>query len=107
MGEGVEQDDDAAYEWFQAAAEQGYPRAQCNLGYCYESGKGVKEDKARAVKLYRQAAEQGSSVGQCNLGYCMLKGIGIRPDPAQAVYWFQKQSPHRQEQQPWRSIPAC
>ena len=28
MGEGVEQDDDAAYEWFQAAAEQGYPYAQ-------------------------------------------------------------------------------
>ena len=28
MGEGVEQDYDAAYEWFQAAAEQGYPYAQ-------------------------------------------------------------------------------
>ncbi|UQT49922.1 sel1 repeat family protein [Flavonifractor plautii] len=71
---GVAEDAAKAVEWYERAAEQGYPRAQCNLGYCYESGKGVKEDKARAVKLYRQAAEQGSSVGQCNLGYCMLKG---------------------------------
>ena len=41
-----------------AGGGAGLSRAQCNLGYCYESGKGVKEDKARAVKLYRQAAEQ-------------------------------------------------
>ena len=67
---GVAEDAAKAVEWYERAAEQGYPRAQCNLGYCYESGKGVKEDKTRAVKLYRQAAEQGSSVGQCNL--CLL-----------------------------------
>ena len=28
MGEGVEQDEDTAYEWFQAAAEQGHTYAQ-------------------------------------------------------------------------------
>lgn len=28
MGEGVEQDDDTAYQWFQAAATQGHTYAQ-------------------------------------------------------------------------------
>ena len=36
--EGVEQNWQEAVRWYQAAAEQGYPRAQCNLGVCWEFG---------------------------------------------------------------------
>ena len=77
MGEGVEQDDDAAYEWFQAAAEQGYPPAQCALGYCYEVGSGTAEDKTKAVEWYEKAAQRGHATAQCNLAYCYEQGIGV------------------------------
>jgi TPR repeat protein len=43
------------------AAEQGYARAQYNLGKCYAFGEGVDADKAQAAWLFGQAAEQGNA----------------------------------------------
>ena len=59
-GEGVDQDKAVAVEWLRKAAEQGYARAQNNLGYCYEYGQGVDKDTAVAVEWYRKAAEASS-----------------------------------------------
>ena len=47
-----------AVRWYTQAAEQGMPRAQYLLGWCFENGKGVEKDLDRALHLYRQAAEQ-------------------------------------------------
>lgn len=44
------------------AAEQGYPPAQCALGYCYEVGSGTAEDKTKAVEWY----EKGRAAGPCH-----------------------------------------
>jgi TPR repeat protein len=33
-----------AFYWFDKSARQGFPRAQCNLGVCYDLGYGVKQD---------------------------------------------------------------
>ena len=46
-------------EYYTKAAEQGFPRAQHNLGVCYEYGKGVNINKAKAVEWYQKAANQG------------------------------------------------
>ena len=66
-----------AVKWYRAAAEQGYPRAQTNLGYLYESGDGVEQSWEEAVKWYLAAAEQGYSRAQCNYGWCCEAGKGV------------------------------
>lgn len=45
-GRGVEMDPAAAAEWFRAAAEQDYARAQHALATYFEEGKGVYQDMA-------------------------------------------------------------
>ncbi|MEO8304980.1 MAG: caspase family protein [Betaproteobacteria bacterium] len=45
-----------AAQWYQKAADQGYPRALTNLGFLYEQGLGVAKDPVAALKLYRKAA---------------------------------------------------
>ena len=71
-------------------AEQGYARAQCNLGNCYYYGKGVTKDYSQAVYWYRKSAEQGNAPAQYNLGYCYYYGQGVTKDYSQAVYWYRK-----------------
>ena len=58
-GWGVLQDYAEAVKWYRLAAEQGYAKAQNNLGVRYENGEGVLQDYAEAMKWYRLAAEQG------------------------------------------------
>ena len=79
-----------AIPYFRKAAEQGYARAQCNLGYCYEQGSGVTKDYSEAVKWYRKAAEQGHARAQYNLGLCYYKGSGVTKDYSEAVKWYKK-----------------
>jgi len=68
-GFGVESDKKFAVRYYQLAAAQNYPRAQCNLGYMYNNGFGVEKDKKLALKYYQLSAEQGYYVAQYNLGY--------------------------------------
>jgi hypothetical protein len=53
---------DKAVEWFQKAADQGYERAQLNLGYLFEMGLGVPRDSVKALNLYRTAAGLEESI---------------------------------------------
>ena len=76
-----------AVKWLRKAAEQNYDLAQCNLGFCYESGQGVAKDYTEAVKWYRKAAEQNLVLAQCNLGCCYAKGQGVAKDYVEAYKW--------------------
>ena len=87
-GEGVSQDDTQAVNWFRKAAEQGYAKAQVNLGFMYRSGQGVPQDYAQAVNWFRKAAEQGIAVAQYNLGVMYYNGDGVSQDYAQTYAWF-------------------
>jgi TPR repeat protein len=60
-GRGVAQNDREAVRWYRKAADKGYARAQCNLGFKYDQGEGVDKDDAQAVYWYRLAAEQGKA----------------------------------------------
>ena len=79
-----------AVRWCRKAADQGYARAQHNLGYMYEKGYGVDQDYVEAARWYRKAADQGNAWAQCNLGYMYEKGYGVDRDYAEAVSWFRK-----------------
>lgn len=51
-GRGTGKSDKLAVRWYRKAAEQGYARAQCNLGYKYDLGEGVPQSDASAVHWY-------------------------------------------------------
>jgi len=57
-GEGVEQNDEKAAEWFITAANNGSPEAQTQLGLMYLSGSGVQVSQAEAVTWIGMAAAQ-------------------------------------------------
>ena len=84
------QDDAEAVKWYRKAAEQGYAKAQYNLGVVYAQGQGVAKDDAEAVKWYRKAAEQGNAEAQYNLGVMYDNGEGVPQDDAEAVKWYRK-----------------
>jgi TPR repeat protein len=52
-----------ALRWFIAAAEQGHPVAQVNLGQMYENGHGVPLNYIEAYKWFSLAADQGFRSG--------------------------------------------
>ena len=58
----------ALQEWT-AAAKQGDPKAQNNLGLLYDNGTGVKQDHQKATFWYRKSAKQGNSVGQFKIQF--------------------------------------
>ncbi len=87
-GKGAPRDYAKAVGWWRKAAEQGYAKAQYNLGVMYDEGLGVPQDYAEAVKLYRKAAEQGDAVAQGNLGLMYDNGQGVTQDYAQAHKWY-------------------
>ena len=45
--------------WYEKAAEQGYDRAQNNMGRCCEFGIGTPKDLQQAVYWYKKAVDQG------------------------------------------------
>ena len=57
-------DEKQAVYWYKKAAEQGYAKAQYNLGACYRDGKGVTKDEKEAVYWYRKAADQGNETAK-------------------------------------------
>ncbi len=72
IGEGVPEDEVAAYHWFRKAAEQGYAPAQVELGNMYgrmylEDWGWVVQDDAEAIRWFRKAANQGCTEAQREL----------------------------------------
>ena len=87
-GLGVPQDYAKAVGWWRKAAEQGFAKAQHNLGLMYDNSLGVPQDYAKAEKWYRKAAEQGYAKAQYNLGVMYYDGQGVTQDYVQAYAWY-------------------
>ena len=79
-----------AFDQNKAAAESGNAAAQCNLGFCYDTGQGVAENEVVALKWYRKAAEQNHAQAQYNLGVCYANGRGVEKDEVEALKWYRK-----------------
>jgi len=84
----VAHDDAQAAEWYRMAADQGFGRAQNNLGALYEHGVGVAQDLAAAARWYRKAALQGHADAEYNLGRLYADGSGVPRSYADAWYWL-------------------
>ena len=79
----------AAFTEWKAAAEQGLPEAQFDLGVLYAQGLGTRRDLTAAGQWYRKAAEQGNAEAQFALGQMCARGWGVPRDTADAMRWFQ------------------
>lgn len=85
----VGQDFQQAAKWYQRAATQGHPLAQCVLGTMYANGQGMKQDYRATEQWYRQAATQEVVAAQNNLGILYFHGHGVTQDYQVAASWFQ------------------
>jgi TPR repeat protein len=79
-----------AYRLIKPLAEQGYVKAQFNLGIMYHNGEGVPQDYTEAMKWYRRAAEKGLADAHYNLGVMYNNGEGVLQDYTEAKKWFRK-----------------
>ena len=60
MGQGVEKDDQRAFEWYLRASMKGHPGAQSGIGWYYEVGRGVVGiDLVRSYMWYTLSAIGG------------------------------------------------
>jgi TPR repeat protein len=59
-GHSVPQDYAEAARWYRKAADQGYPKAQYDLGTMYYSGLGVPQDRTEANRWFHKAATQNN-----------------------------------------------
>lgn len=71
-------------------AEQGYPLAECQIGYFYTEGLGVEKDPEKAFYWTHRAAEHGDWDGQFNLGCFYEEGLGVERDMEQAARWYRE-----------------
>ena len=79
-----------AMRWYRKAADQGYARAQANIGHLYLDGLGVPRDYAEAMRWYRKAADQGYALAQTTIGSLYEDGLGVAQDYAEAMRWYRK-----------------
>ena len=76
------------FEGHLALAEQGYPLAECQVGYFYLEGLGTEKDLQKALYWTRRAADHGDRDAQCNLGWMYEEGLGVEPDRKTAAEWY-------------------
>ena len=89
-GWGVPKDDIEATHWYRKSAEQGYCKAQNNLGTKYRDGRGVSKDFTEAMRWFRKAANQGAALAQSNVGMMYRDGNGVKKNYSEAMRWFCK-----------------
>ena len=78
------------FEGHLVLAEQGYPLAECQIGYFYYDGLGVEKNLDKAVWWTRRAADHGDRDGQCNLAWFYEDAIGVERDMEQAAFWYRQ-----------------
>ncbi|MBP3304672.1 MAG: sel1 repeat family protein [Oscillospiraceae bacterium] len=79
---------DKCFEGHLVLAEQGYPLAECQVGYFYFEGLGVEKDLEKALYWTRRAAEHGDWDGQYNLAWFYENAVGVERDLEKAKHWY-------------------
>jgi uncharacterized protein len=86
-GEGVQQDNKKAAQYYRWAAQQGHALAQTDLATLLYDGKGMPRNYAEAFQWYALAANQGNSQAQLNLGVMYGVGEGTNANVVTAYMW--------------------
>jgi len=72
-GQGVKQNDKAAFNAFEKAGEEGYADAQYMTAWCYESGIGTRKNPEQAIKWYQRAALNNNVPAKHSLGALLVQ----------------------------------
>ncbi|KAG0059489.1 hypothetical protein BGZ89_000367 [Linnemannia elongata] len=89
-GQGVNQDYQAAMDWFCKAAEKSDPVAQNEIGDLFRFGNGVPQDCLVAMEWYDKAARQDDPRAQYNIAQLYDYGLGVSLDHGKAMHWYCK-----------------
>lgn len=81
---------DKCFEGHLAIAKQGYPLAECQVGYFYQEGIGVEKNLEQAFYWTRRAAEHGDRDAQYNLADSYANGTMSEKSMELAREWYQK-----------------
>lgn len=87
-GEGIEQNNEQAYNWALRSAEQKNPDGIRLLAYMYTHGIHVDKDLQKSFKLNLEAASYGDDKACCNVARSLLYGKGTKQDPEAAYDIF-------------------
>jgi len=77
---------EVALEELILASDQGYAKAQYDLGVCYNKGEGAIKDLKESVRLYKLASDQGDAGAQNNLGVCYSNGESVTENKGKQKY---------------------
>lgn len=83
-GDGVEQNNETAIEYFKIAANLGHVQAQLAVGGYYY----MKNDCVEAAKWLQMAADLGNAEALFNLGVFYTEGMGVDQDLPKAADFF-------------------
>ncbi|MBQ8689631.1 MAG: sel1 repeat family protein [Clostridia bacterium] len=86
-GKGTEVDEKKAFEFYQAAVDEGRLISRVELGKCYEDGVGVAQNFELAIYNYELISDFCTEA-QYRLGLCYLDGRGVPKDEAEGVRWL-------------------
>lgn len=78
------------FEGHLVLAEQGYPLAECQVGFFYLDGIGVEKDFEKALYWTERSANNGDRDGQCNLAWIYEEGLGVEKDIDKVKYWYKQ-----------------
>jgi TPR repeat protein len=66
-GQGCDQNQTKAVEWYEKSANLGLSAAMSNLGNCYKNGRGVTKDVIQAREWYTKAVAQSHEIAKTQL----------------------------------------
>lgn len=81
---------EAAYEYFWAAAKQGDARAPLYLGRMYLKGEGTERDIRKAVEAFEEAASREEPESFTELGHIFYRDEVVERDDEKAFYWYSR-----------------
>ncbi|WP_112478183.1 tetratricopeptide repeat protein [Vibrio variabilis] len=87
-GNGVEEDDITAVEWYRKAAAQESETAMYKLGMMYDNGHGVPYDAKEAAAWFEKASQKGSVKAQYYLAGMYKWGRGVPKSNEKAVEYY-------------------
>lgn len=87
---GLPKDLKKAFFWFKKSADQGFVKANHNLGICYLHGYGTDVNHDLMRKCFMKAADENYPPSISTLGEIYQKGIGVEQNLTTAYKYYEK-----------------
>lgn len=81
---------DKCFQGHMEIAKQGYPLAECQVGYFYLEGIGVEKNLEQAFYWTQRGAQHGDRDAQMNLAEFYANGLFVEKNLDLAKEWYKK-----------------